>query len=966
MDNIAINQILLLLLQCVIVGGLLLFLFRLRSVFGLSLVYITLGVFQYLQVFLANAIFFEVAPGIYASPGSMVLFTASLFAILIVYIREDALETRKIIYAIIAINIILSFLQLIFSWSIEGEGVVNIYKLPKEFFLSNARIVIGGTLALAIDTFLVIYFYEKASKIFKALFLRMFFSMAIVLIVDSLLFSIISFFGTPQFYTVLLSGFVTKVFASIIYSILFTIYLLYFEKGYLASEKSEHLYSDVFNALTFRQKYEQVIEENISKEIELQKSELKTKSILLAMDDLVFVLDEENRFVAYYANQQTLYLSENKFLGKTLAETMPANINQSFELALKEVKNGKVTDFEYYMEVPNGKEWFSVRLSPIMEGAKYAGLTAVSRDITKNKIAAEEIKTSELKFRSIFDGSTDGIMLLDSSNNVIEVNDKACEILEYSKEEMLKMNASLLLHPDDIEEKEHEKTMRKLMNGETVNVHYRLRKNSGLYIFTELSTKRIEGNMFLNIFRDITERKIASEAIQKSEARLTEAQKIAKIGSWELDLVTNNLSWSDEVYRIFDLKPQQFKATYEAFLDNIHPDDRERVNQAYTASVKNKTQYSIEHRLILKDGSIKYVKEYGKTFYNDNGQAIRSFGTVQDLTKLKEAETQKEELLQRFENINTHIPGAIYQFCLRPDGTVFVPYASKGFKELYGVNAEDVKKDASTLFNVVHPEDIERASKSISESAKNLSPWHSVTRHLFPDGKMIWVEGNSTPQKLKDGSILWHGYIRDITDRIQSEIVLHESQVFNQTLLNTSPDLIYIYDILENKNIYSNAGITKILAYTVDEIQALDEKILAVLMHPDDFKHYLNVIFPQYQTIEDEEIIEHDYRMKHKDGTWRWLNSRESIFMRQEDGKPKQIFGLTSDITVRKEQAEEIKQINITLEQKVEERTQELAKQNKRLEKLNKVFVGRENRMAELKKEIEKLKNTSTGPAKKS
>jgi PAS domain S-box-containing protein len=131
-----------------------------------------------------------------------------------------------------------------------------------------------------------------------------------------------------------------------------------------------------------------------------------------------------------------------------------------------------------------------------------------------------------------------------------------------------------------------------------------------------------------------------NEMLQQYNASLAEAQQLAHVGNWELDIVSNRLYWSDEVYRIFGLKPQVFKATYEAFLDNIHPDDREMVNQAYTESLKNKTAYSIEHRLLLKDGTIKYVREQCQSFY-DNGKPIRSVGVVQDITDHKKVEEER-------------------------------------------------------------------------------------------------------------------------------------------------------------------------------------------------------------------------------------------------------------------------------------------------------------------------------------
>ncbi|MEW6133754.1 MAG: ATP-binding protein [Pseudomonadota bacterium] len=118
------------------------------------------------------------------------------------------------------------------------------------------------------------------------------------------------------------------------------------------------------------------------------------------------------------------------------------------------------------------------------------------------------------------------------------------------------------------------------------------------------------------------------------------------MGNWELDLTNNVLFWSDEIYRIFELDPERFSPSYEAFLDAIHPDDRETVDHAYTESVKNRQPYDIEHRLLMKDGRIKYVNEKCETYYDADGTPLRSVGTVHDITERKLA----EEELRRYKD----------------------------------------------------------------------------------------------------------------------------------------------------------------------------------------------------------------------------------------------------------------------------------------------------------------------------
>ena len=143
----------------------------------------------------------------------------------------------------------------------------------------------------------------------------------------------------------------------------------------------------------------------------------------------------------------------------------------------------------------------------------------------------------------------------------------------------------------------------------------------------------------------------SGEVLRKSEALLAESQRIGHIGSWELNLVSNTLTWSDEVYRMFELEPQQFGATYEAFLDSIHPDDREMVNQAYTKSVRSKTPYNIVHRLLLRGGNVKYVNEKCETFYSDDGKPVRSLGTMQDITERKRTEDELAKYREHLEEL---------------------------------------------------------------------------------------------------------------------------------------------------------------------------------------------------------------------------------------------------------------------------------------------------------------------------
>jgi diguanylate cyclase (GGDEF)-like protein/PAS domain S-box-containing protein len=191
--------------------------------------------------------------------------------------------------------------------------------------------------------------------------------------------------------------------------------------------------------------------------------------------------------------------------------------------------------------------------------------------------------------------------------------------------------------------------------GEMINK----RKDGTLYTealtITPVRDERGELAHFIAVKEDISARKRAEEKLRKDEANLAEAQRIGNMGSWELDLVSGALFWSEQIHRIFEIDPARFAGDYQAFLDRVNPEDRERVDRAYNESVRNGTPYDLVHRVRLPDGRIKYVHERCETIYDDDGRPLRSVGTVQDIT---ERERLKQRLLAQ-SRLLEHVTGDI-------------------------------------------------------------------------------------------------------------------------------------------------------------------------------------------------------------------------------------------------------------------------------------------------------------------
>ena len=387
---------------------------------------------------------------------------------------------------------------------------------------------------------------------------------------------------------------------------------------------------------------------------------------------------------------------------------------------------------------------------------------------------------------------------------------------------------------------------------------------------------------------------------------LGETQRIAHIGSWHLDLATNQVVWSEELYKMYGFDPSLPVPPYTEHMKLFTPDSWERLSAALAHTRETGVPYTLELETVRKDGNTGWmwvqgegeVDSAGKTVglwgaaqditerkrveddirlaearfraiieaspipfaLNDsalnitylNSAFIQTFGydrkdiptleawwpkaypdemyrqevakdwllhlqvakrdakpfepmevkirckdgrertvlatatplvssfddihivTLYDITERKQAEEAVLEALTRVDRLAQHVPGMLYQYHLRPDGSSRFPYASTGIKEIYGVLPEQVSHDAQVVFKVIHPEDLQRVSESIQASARTLSDWHAQYRLNLPDGRTIWVEGEASPEAAPDGGLLWHGHIRDITERKQTESLLHE------------------------------------------------------------------------------------------------------------------------------------------------------------------------------------------------
>ncbi|WP_353047332.1 MULTISPECIES: HD domain-containing phosphohydrolase [unclassified Exiguobacterium] len=200
------------------------------------------------------------------------------------------------------------------------------------------------------------------------------------------------------------------------------------------------------------------------------------------------------------------------------------------------------------------------------------------------------------------------------------------------------------------------------------------------------------------------------------------------------------------------------------FTSLIHPDDVGKTNEAFALLEEGKDIFRFVNRYRTIDGDYRSIEWHSKV----HGNYI--YAVAKDVTERVQLEEELAERDRLLTKLSDQVPGAIYQFERRPDGSFHFPFFSRGFEVLTGITFEEMKQDPGLVFSKIHPEDYPNVMASIETSYENLTIWDAEFRVLTPDGRTTWILGSSRPEKLDEGHVLWHGYIGDVTEKKKYEM----------------------------------------------------------------------------------------------------------------------------------------------------------------------------------------------------
>jgi PAS domain S-box-containing protein len=221
---------------------------------------------------------------------------------------------------------------------------------------------------------------------------------------------------------------------------------------------------------------------------------------------------------------------------------------------------------------------------------------------------------------------------------------------------------------------------------------------------------------------------------------------------------------SEGIREIYRVTPEEVHEDATKVSAVYHPEDSHRIAASMQVSAQTLERWQLQYRVRYADGVERWLLGNSVPEREPDGSVLWH-GFVTDITERKLQEAAAEELMMRIHKINQLLPGLVFQFLLRPDGTSCMPFASDVIRSIFRLSPEDVREDASALFALVHPHDLAGFHASIRTSADTLRPWHHEFRIRFPDGVERWLLGDSVPERANDGQVLWHGFIRDITER---------------------------------------------------------------------------------------------------------------------------------------------------------------------------------------------------------
>jgi two-component system, sensor histidine kinase and response regulator len=582
--------------------------------------------------------------------------------------------------------------------------------------------------------------------------------------------------------------------------------------------------------------------------------------------------------------------SRDEFLSMGIADIRPAEDVAALLESMRTRRPGLEAGGEWRHRLKGGRIINVEIISNTLDWGGRKAELVVALDITERKRAEEARCESAAQFKAAFEDAPFGMCLASLDFRFLQVNQALCQMLGYSEQELLGRGWQRLTHPDDLERSLQ--AADDLRSGRVTSVEFDKRyihkQGNVIWVRGKISVVRDgrgEASYYITHVEDITERRRAEQAVRESETQLREAQRLAKVGSWDWVAETNTVSWSEERSRMGILDPKLSRMSATDLAKLYTPESWARLKPLTENAWQTGAPYEVDLEIIRADGTTRWITDRGEAERDATGRVVRLRGTSQDITERKHAEEELRASEQRYRLLFERNLAAV--FCTTVDGRTLECNDAYARILGYGSRQQGLAIHAGDLY--YRPE--ERADFIQKLEAKKTV--QAELRLRRQDGSPVWVIAKSSLVEHSDGSpALIEGTFIDITERKLAEGALEESEKRFRTLFENSTVGLY-RTTPDGCILMANPALLRMLGY-----ETLEELACRNLEKSGFEPDYPRQVFRQ-QIERDGEVRGLEAAWQKRDGSTIFV--RESArAIRGEHGEVLYYDGIVEDITQRK------------------------------------------------------------------
>jgi PAS domain S-box-containing protein len=638
----------------------------------------------------------------------------------------------------------------------------------------------------------------------------------------------------------------------------------------------------------------------------LRESERRFR-LALKNSPVSVAIQDRNLVYQWAYNQKSRRPDE--IIGKTDADLFaPEEVVWIHEVKQRVLETGKDVHMQHWVTSNGQRLFLDLTFEPLRNPAgEVSSIGIAVVDLTQQKLVEEALKASAERHRLLAETMLQGVVHQDADGTIIAMNPTAERILGKTREQFVG-SSSLREDLQTIREDgspfpgfEHP-AMVALRTGQTVRgvVMGVFNPQLGAYRWISIDAVPLlrpgesRPAEVYTVFEDITERKQAEGVLRQSEERLRLALQAARMATWDWDILTGQVIWNDEHYRMLGYEPHGVQPSYEAWVQRMHPDDRAKTEALLQCAMEHGTDYSAEFRVVRPDGTEHWLEARGQFERDAPGRTVRCYGVMIDFTQRKRAEEALAAAYWQTQDLIDNTTAIVYAFDLQER---FVMANVSIAKLLNSTPAQMIGKRRHDFMPQVDADWHEANDRKVIEAGRALD-FEERSEH---SGRSITWLTTKFPLRDSEGKIYAvGGFSTDISERKRAEDSLRESEA--QLRLAQESANVGIWDWkVETGDLNFTPELNKLYGLPAGTIKTYQD--WRVLVHPDDIGGI--------ETERDEAITKHEpfdleFRGRHSSGEYRWISTKGGAIY-SETGKAVRVFGVNIDITEHKRAEDHIK-----------------------------------------------------------